>query len=157
MKFRKAKTSEFTAIAELDREAWKESFKGTYIPDGEHVWRIWVEYALTIVAVDEQENIVGVALAFPCNNKTYAVHKLMVEKAHRGKGIGTELMRVLLVEIDKLQVDSFLTVYPKNPLAIALYEKLGFTERRFEKDFYGDEEDRFILTRRVLSLTTPSK
>ena len=149
MKFRKAKTSEFTAIAKLDREAWKESFKGTYIPDGEHVWRIWVEYALTIVAVDEQENIVGVALAFPCNNGTYDVHKLMVDKAHRGKGIGTELMRVLLVEIDKLKVDSFLTVYPKNPPAIALYEKLGFTERRFEKDFYGDEEDRFILTRKI--------
>ena len=25
-----------------------------------------------------------------------------------------------------------------------------FTERKFEKDFYGDEEDRFILTRRVI-------
>ena len=54
------------------------------------------------------------------------------------------------VEIDKLKVDSFLTVYPKNPPAIALYEKLGFTERRFEKDFYGEEEDRFVLTRKSL-------
>jgi len=135
MKFRKAKTSEFTAIAKLDREAWKESFKGTYIPDGEHVWRIWVEYALTIVAVDEQESILGVALAFPCNNGTYDVHKLMVDKAHRGKGIGTELMRVLLVEIDKLKVDSFLTVYPKNPPAIALYEKLGFTRGGLRRIF----------------------
>ncbi len=52
---------------------------------------------------------------------------------------------------------NFTIYFPKNPPAIALYEKLGFTQRRFEKDFYGDEEDRFILTRRVLSLTTPSK
>ncbi len=44
----------------------------------------------------------------------------MVDKAHRGKGIETELMSVLLVEIDKLKVDSFLTVYPKNPPAIAI-------------------------------------
>jgi len=149
MKIRKAKTDEFTAIAKLDRVAWRESFKGDFIPDGEHVWRIWVEYALTIVAVDNENKIIGVALAFPCNNGTYDVHKLMVDKAHRGEGIGTELMRVLLVEIDKLKVDSFLTVYPKNPPAIALYEKFGFTEKKFEKDFYGDEEDRFVLTRRV--------
>jgi len=64
------------------------------------------------------------------------------------EGVGTELMRVLFVEIDELKVDSFLTVYTKNPLEIAFYKKFGFTERRFEKDFYGDEEDRFILTRR---------
>ncbi len=38
MNFRKAKTSEFTAIAELDRVAWLESFKGEFIPDGEHAW-----------------------------------------------------------------------------------------------------------------------
>ena len=32
-----------------------------------------------------------------------------------------------------------------------------FTERKFEKDFYGEEEDRFILMHRILSLTTPFK
>ena len=76
------------------------------------------------------------------------MHKLFVAKEHRGKGLGTELMSILLVAIDELGVDSFLTVYPKNPPAIVFYEKLGFTERKFEKDFYGDEEDRFVLTRR---------
>ena len=64
------------------------------------------------------------------------------------EGVGTELMRVLLVAIYELKVDLFLTVYSKNPPAIVFYEKLGFTERKFEKDFYGDEEDRFVLTRR---------
>ncbi len=38
MNFRKAKTSEFTAIVELDRVAWLESFKGECIPDGENAW-----------------------------------------------------------------------------------------------------------------------
>ncbi|CAA6798830.1 MAG: Putative acetyltransferase [uncultured Sulfurovum sp.] len=146
MEFRKAKTTEFTAIAKLDRVAWLESFKGDFIPDGEHVWRIWVEYALTFVAVEKGE-IIGASLAFPCNDGQYSVHKLFVAKHQRTKGIGTELMRVLLVTIDELKVDSFLTVYPKNPPAIALYEKLGFTEKKFEKDFYGEEEDRFVLTR----------
>ena len=152
MQIRKAKISEFTAIAKLDRVAWLESFKGEFIPDGEHVWRIWVEFASTFVAVDEKNNIIGASLAFPCNHGVYNVHKLFVAKEHRGKGIGTELMRVLLEEIDKLQVDSSLTVYPKNPSAIALYTKLGFTDKKFEKDYYGEEEDRFILTRRVFRI-----
>jgi len=150
IQIRKAKISEFTAIAKLDRVAWLESFKGEFIPDGEHVWRIWVEFASTFVAVDKEENIIGASLAFPCNHGVYNVHKLFVAKEHRGKGIGTELMRVLLEEIDELKVDSSLTVYPKNPSAIALYTKLGFTENRFEKDYYGNEEDRFVLTRRVI-------
>jgi phosphinothricin acetyltransferase len=149
MKIRKAKISEFTAIAKLDRVAWLESFKGEFIPDGEHVWRIWVEFASTFVALDEEDNIIGASLAFPCNHGVYNVHKLFVAKEHRGKGIGTELMRVLLKEIDKLKVDSSLTVYPKNPSAIALYTKLGFKDKRFEKDYYGEEEDRFVLTRKV--------
>lgn len=67
MRYRKAKTTEFTAIAQLDREAWKESFKGEFIPDGEHAWRLWVEYALTFVAVEE-EKIIGASLAFACDN-----------------------------------------------------------------------------------------
>jgi len=148
MQIRKAKIAEFTAIAQLDRVAWLESFKGEFIPDGEHVWRIWVEFASTFVAVDEEGNIIGVSLAFPCNHGVYNVHKLFVATEHRGKGIGTELMRVLLEEMDELKVDSSLTVYPKNPSAIALYTKLGFTDKRFEKDYYGDAEDRFVLTRR---------
>lgn len=146
MEFRKAKTTEFTDIARLDRVAWLESFKGEFIPDGEHVWRIWVEYALTFVAVEEGK-IVGVSLAFPCNDGKYDVHKLFVAKEHRGKGIGTELMRILIDGLDTLKVDSFLTVYPKNLPAIALYNKLGFSDKKFEKDFYGEDEDRFVLTR----------
>lgn len=147
MQIRKAKTEEFTAIARLDRVAWLESFKGDFIPDGEHVWRIWVEYALVYVAVDEEGNVIGASLAFPCRDKLYSVHKVFVAKAYRGQGIGTELMKILIVELDKLEVDAFLTVYPKNSPAIALYNKLGFTDKKFEKDFYGVEEDRYILTR----------
>ncbi len=147
MNFRKAKNIEFIEIAKLDRVAWLESFKGEFIPDGEHIWRLWVEYALTFVAI-ENKKIVGVSLAFLASDDTYAIHKLFVDKAYRGKGVGTELMKVLLEEIDILQVESFLTVYPKNQPAMALYEKLGFTDKKFVKNFYGKDEDRFILTRR---------
>ena len=90
----------------LDRLAWLESFKGEFIPDGEHAWRLWVEYALTFVAVEDGQ-IIGASLAFPCNYGEYAVHKLFVAKEHRGKGLGTELMSILLVAIDELKVDLF--------------------------------------------------
>ena len=152
MNIRKSKNSDFKVIAKLDREAWKDSFKGEFIPDGEHVWRIWVEYSLTYVLVDDEDIILGTAIAFECMNKEYAIHKLFVDKAYRGNGFGTQLMAKLLSEIDVLRVDSFLTVYPKNTSALTLYTKLGFTEKKFEENFYGEEEDRFILTRRQNNL-----
>ena len=74
MNYRKA-TTEFAEIAKLDRIAWLDSFKGEFIPDGEHVWRVWVEYALTFVAVDN-EKIIGVSLAFPCTDDSYAIFRM---------------------------------------------------------------------------------
>ncbi len=52
------------------------------------------------MAVDENDKVIGASLAFPCNNGAYDVHKVFVAKEHQGKGIGTELIKIL---IDKLQ------------------------------------------------------
>ena len=65
----------------------------------------------------------------------------------RAQGIGSQLFDQLLEEIDKKKVPVFLTVSPNNEAAIALYEKWGFTERKFVKGYYRESEDRYVLTR----------
>ncbi|MFT5917647.1 MAG: ribosomal-protein-alanine N-acetyltransferase [Bacteroidia bacterium] len=142
----KAKTSHFLKIAELDREAWSENIEATFIPDGEHAWRLWVEHALVFVAISNSE-ISGAVLAFPCLDGSFCLHKVFVDRTHRGKGIGSLLFDVLLQRIDELKVDIFLTVDPMNEAAISLYEKWGFTEREFVKGYYRPSEDRFELYR----------
>lgn len=147
MKIERAKTEDFLEIARLDREAWAQNRNSEYIPDGEHAWRLWTEHALVFCAW-EGEALIGAVLAFPTTTDgLYCLHKVFVDHAHRGKGLGSELFDVVLAECDVFGVDCFLTVDPVNEGAIRLYEKWGFTERKFVKGYYRPEEDRYVLTR----------
>ena len=148
MQIRRAVPEDFLAIAALDREAWKEGNSPEFIPDGEHVWRLWTEHAIVFCAEIETQ-IIGAILAFPCINGLYCIHKVFVCRDLRGEGLGSQLFEVMLKDIDEQNLDTFLTVDPVNEAAIALYEKWGFTERRFVKGYYRQEEDRFVLSRRA--------
>jgi ribosomal protein S18 acetylase RimI-like enzyme len=144
--FRKAIPTDFISISDLDRRAWLENYGGDRIPDGEHTWRIWCEYAVVFLA--EHENLmVGAILAFPSHEDLYCLHKIMVDKAHRSNGIASELFKLALAELDRLGVMSFLTVDPNNHHAIKLYEKMGYNEKIFHKGYYQADEDRFVMRR----------
>lgn len=148
MTIRRATSDDFLPIAALDRIAWRDNRHSEYIPDGEHVWRIWVDHALVYCA-DIDGEIAGAVLAFPCTGGRWCLHKAFVAGKHRGKGLGSQLFGALLAEMDRLGGDVFLTVDPVNEAAIALYERWGFTERRFFQGYYRPHEDRFVLTRRA--------
>ncbi|MBN2307761.1 MAG: GNAT family N-acetyltransferase [Candidatus Hydrogenedentes bacterium] len=148
MEIRRATRKDFLAIAALDREAWAGNRHSEFIPDGEHVWRIWVDHAVVWCAA-EGDTVAGVVLAFPSTSGAYCLHKAFVHRAYRGQGLGSRLFEALLAEIDRLDTDVFLTVDPVNEAAIALYERWGFRERQFEAGFYRANEDRLVLTRRA--------
>lgn len=141
---------DFLAIAALDRTAWQDHNQPEFIPDGEHVWRIWCEHALTYVARQEGR-VVGAILAFPCNNGQYCLHKVMVDEKCRGRGIASDLFQALLKQVDGVGLELFLTVHPENEAALSLYAKWGFTERELIPGFYRETEDRYVLTRRVMA------
>ncbi len=144
---RRAIGRDFLPIAALDRIAWQNNRHSEFIPDGEHAWRLWVDHALVFCA-EEVGRIVGAVEAHPCMTPgLWCLHKVFVDPACRGRGVGSRLFEVLLAEIDRLGVAVFLTVDPANEAAIRLYESWGFVERQFEKGYYRDHEDRYILTR----------
>ena len=146
--YRRAEPSDFAEAAALDGRAWEAYANAEAIPDGEHVWRLWVEHALVYVARQADE-LIGVILAFPCLSGAWCVHKVFVDVEHRDRGVGTRLFEMLLTETDEMRVDCFLTVGPANERALRLYQKWGFTDRRFVKGYYQPDEDRFVLTRRA--------
>lgn len=148
--FEKAQITDFLSIAELDRIAWKQNRNSEFIPDGEHVWRLWVEHAL-VFSAKQSDKLIGSILAFPCISGVYCVHKVFVDQLQRGNGIGSKLFEILLQEIDALKVDCFLTVDPLNEAAIRLYAKWGFIDKLFVKGYYRSNEDRYVLTRRCKS------
>ncbi|MHC4873680.1 MAG: GNAT family N-acetyltransferase [Planctomycetota bacterium] len=150
MLIRKAEKKDFEQIAALDRIAWQDSPGGEYIPDGSHVWAVWVEKSLVYCA-EENGEILGVAFAFPCIDGEYWLHKAFVSKNARGKGVGTKVFAALLEKIDELNVKVSLTVDPTNERAITLYEKQGFDEKTLVKDYYGAGKDRYVMTRKAQS------
>lgn len=144
----KARDRDFLSVAALDRVAWRASENGTYIPDGEHAWRIWCEHALTYIGKTAHGEVVAALVAFPCLNQSYCLHKIMVASSQQGCGIGSRLFDALLADLDRLNADCFLTVAPTNTKALKLYRARGFTEETLVKGYYRAEEDRLVLTRR---------
>ncbi|RVU85944.1 N-acetyltransferase [Leucothrix sargassi] len=143
---KRAEPNDFLDIAALDRIAWKDNPSAEFIPDGEHVWRVWVEHALVYVA-KENDTLVGAVVAFPCLSGDFFLHKVFVDLNYRGQGIAPQLFELLFSELDESEGACSLTVDPVNESAIQLYTNWGFSQREFVKGYYRDNEDRYVLTR----------
>ena len=144
-KIKLAQPGHFLEVAALDRIAWPEE-QDTYIPDGEHAWRLWCEYATVLISVesqpDQRELVTGSLLMFPTNTSETFLHKIMVHPDYRGKGIGSALMQQAL---EVAQDVVLLTVNPENIPAVKLYESFGFKVRTRVEGYYRPHEHRLIM------------
>ena len=142
-----ARTSDFLAVAALDRLAWPVRLD-EFIPDGEHVWRLWCEYATVLVARDLHSglgdclDIAGALLMFPGRRGEELLHKIMVHPDRRGRGIGSQLMQAALAGAE---TEVLLTVNPDNLAAVKLYENFGFRIRERVEGFYRPHEHRYLM------------
>lgn len=143
-----ARHTDFLKIAALDRIAWPV-IPDVFIPDGEHIWRVWSDTATLLVArrtdagpLPESGDIAGALVQFPTREQELFLHKIMVHPDCRGAGIGTQLMRAALAQADR---PVLLTVDPANTAAVALYQNLGFSVREHIRGFYRPHEDRYLM------------
>lgn len=142
-----ARCGDFLNVAALDRIAWLHTGE-KYIADGEHVWRVWCEYATVLVArqtgepLETSADIGGVLLMFPTRQGEAFLHKIMVHPALRGQGLGSDLMRAALADA---QTAVLLTVDPANAAAVQLYRNFGFQVRELVKGYYRPHEDRYVM------------
>jgi len=145
--YTRAEIPDFLPIATLDRIAWQTTEHGKFLPDGEHVWRIWVEEAIVFCAKYEG-HIIGAAVAFPCRgDQRYFLHKLFVAAEWRGQGIGKHLLGLVVDELECKHIECYLTVNPTNHHAITLYKQFGFEEQRLVSGYYRTYENRLVMTR----------
>jgi ribosomal protein S18 acetylase RimI-like enzyme len=139
---------DFLGVAALDRIAWPDAPE-TFIPDGEHIWRVWCDWGTLLVvrAADDEplpdtHGIAGAVVMFPTRNGETFLHKIMVHPACRGSGIGTALMNTAL---GNAETAVLLTVDPANEHAVALYRSFGFKVRETIVGYYRPHEDRHIM------------
>jgi phosphinothricin acetyltransferase len=143
-----ATADEFLDIAALDRIAWP-IVSDTFIPDGEHIWRVWLDHGTLLVAkvldrepLSESHEIAGALVMFPTNAGELFLHKIMVHPVCRGQGVGTALMSRVLKQAT---APVLLTVDPENEPAVQLYERFGFQVRERIDGFYRPHEDRLVM------------
>ena len=150
---RKAKVPDFLAISELDRRAWQDNRNSGFIPDGEHVWRLWVRYSTVFVA-KHNKKIVGVALLFKANDcSLYLFHKIFIDKNYRGKKIGNMFFENIVNFLDREKANCLLTTDPVNAKMIHLCAKYGFNEKQLVKGYYRPDEDRLVIRRRYSEIS----
>jgi ribosomal protein S18 acetylase RimI-like enzyme len=149
-----AEPKDFLPIAALDRIAWVQTGE-PFIADGEHVWRVWCQYATVLVArLPQGENlrdsgdIAGALVVFPTRQGEQFLHKIMVHPDRRGAGIGTALMRAAL---EQAAAAVLLTVDPANAAAVQLYRNFGFEVRKHVRGYYREHEDRYLMAYSPLS------
>ena len=143
-----AQATDYLNVAALDRLAWP-IVPEVFIPDGEHIWRVWSDTATLLIArrvdespLPESNDIAGALVQFPTKRGEFFLHKVMVHPDCRGVGIGSELMKAALALADR---PVLLTVDPKNAPAVKLYQSLGFTIREHIRGFYRPHEDRYLM------------
>ncbi|MFK7815831.1 MAG: N-acetyltransferase family protein [Gammaproteobacteria bacterium] len=150
-----ASTDDFYAIAKLDREVWQDNRNSDFIPDGEHVWRVWVEHAYVCVALDnnkmEGNEVVGVALSFPSTAPNiHFMHKLFIAAEYRGHGVGDRLMSVICGKYDENNITAHLTTDTDNDAMQQLAEGFGFSVKELVRGYYRKNEDRWLYKRAVI-------
>lgn len=142
----RARPHDFLNIAALDRIAWTDS-GSQFIPDGEHIWRVWIDFATVLIARSARElpttgDIAGALVMFPTERREQFLHKIMVHPDCRGAGLGSQLMEAGL----KLAtVPVLLTVNPENLAAVRVYEKCGYRVRERIDGYYRSHEHRYIM------------
>ena len=87
-------------------------------------WQNDLEYvaevpSITYFAAFENGLVTGASAIHPAGN----IHFLMVDKAHRGMGIGTKLLQAAASD---LQLTKMSTAFPNNSLLEGFYKKQGF-------------------------------
>lgn len=105
---------------------------------------------------DESENIVGWAALKPVSNRDcysgVAEVSIYIDNAYQGKGLGTVLMKKLILDSEE---HGFWTlqsgIFPENSASIAVHQKLGFrivgTRERIAK-MDGRWRDILLMERR---------
>ncbi|MGJ8563903.1 MAG: GNAT family N-acetyltransferase [Alphaproteobacteria bacterium] len=147
MTVRRANIDDWEAISAIDKTAWALNRNSDFIADGEHVWRVWVEYAFVAVSL-ESGDIAGFILAFPTvQENLFFLHKILIKPEFRGRSHGDKLMRFCNDYADAGGISLKLTTDSNNIAMQALAKRSGYSEEDFVKGYYRSNEDRYVLVR----------
>ena len=99
-----------------------------------------------VVALDDQQSIVGYAGVFAPGAAEADVLTVGVVPEHRGQGIARQLMSMITNwATEQGSIAMMLEVKVDNSDAIGLYESLGYSKLNVRKDYFGAGLDALVM------------
>ncbi len=129
------------------------------VEDAVRLWKEYIAKGVSITALYKKEPVGAANLYFQEVKKLshQALFVIIVDEKHRGKGIGTLLLKELTKLALKRGVEIIhLEVYEKNP-AVRLYERMGFKaygkHPHYLKDIQGNYYDKILMEKTISGRT----
>ncbi|MFT3899448.1 MAG: ribosomal protein S18-alanine N-acetyltransferase [Gordonia sp. (in: high G+C Gram-positive bacteria)] len=90
----------------------------------------------------------GISILGPAGDHECEIHTIAVAAAHRGRGIGRDLLDAMLAVADQRDAPVYLEVRVDNEPAIGLYESVGFVKSGLRRGYYQPSgADAFTMIR----------
>ncbi|QNO13826.1 GNAT family N-acetyltransferase [Alkalicella caledoniensis] len=140
--FRKMKESDWQGIYDVELSAFGGGFSKYFVKMAP------IFFGINSFVVEYQTKIVGYSLGVIPNGQLEEgwIMSAGIEPKHQGKGLGKKLLNMTIDALKKNGAKRILlTVSPDNQVAKSTYEKRGFKEFTFIKDYYGEGEDRIVM------------
>jgi [ribosomal protein S18]-alanine N-acetyltransferase len=140
VRFRPMALSDVASVVAVERASYM-------FPWSEGVFRDCIRVGYLCRVVESAGEVVGYGIMSYGAGEAHVLN-ICIRSDLRSAGIGRRLMDFLLERARAAQMkDVFLEVRPSNPLAIQLYESLGFTRVGVRKAYYqasGGREDAWV-------------
>ena len=136
---------------ELIQKIYQNEIDSFGIMGGADMWMImsFIRYGKLYVLLDELGKLLSVAQYQAVLGKDAVfLYGFSTPKVERGKGYGKKLLEATHNQLKNIGIKMiYLTVDPKNTIAISMYEKAGYKIEELQKDEYGIGIDRYLMVK----------
>ncbi|MCK9490776.1 MAG: ribosomal protein S18-alanine N-acetyltransferase [Sulfurimonas sp.] len=140
MKISKAKTSDVSALYNLEREL----FNSKNYPLSKASFYYHAKNSLLLLA--KVDDVLAGYILILIKRKDAKLYSIGVKESFRGRGISKVLLQKASKHLEILEFKKFiLEVRVDNIVAISLYEKNGFKIVKSLKAFYKDDCDAYVM------------
>lgn len=134
------------------KKIYKNEIESFGIMGGADMWLIksFIRYGKLYILVKDDELLSVAQFQKVFQEESVFLYGFSTVEKERNKGYGKELLKKVHEKLKKEKIEKiYLTVDPKNQIAVDMYKKVGYEIVEFEKDEYGEGIDRYLMTKKL--------
>lgn len=138
MEIRKFRYEDIESVYKIAEESLKEEYTMDLFL---HLWELNPDGFLV---AEKNSIVIGFVTAIKTGSSELRILLLAVDKKHRGRGIGSSLLKHLIMNFPEVR-RLYLETRVDNKEAIKFYEIHGFKIKGKLKDFYTDGSEAYLM------------